>query len=631
MDINENEIDEMQSDEVLQPKPLQRLIEFLNSKNIAEFLSKKKLDELSMNAVREYNIDVTSNSKYYADLSIIEEQIDIMSLEHTGRANVKLPWFIVSAQEFAAQVYPEIVQGSEVVRPQVIGKEMGGELSTIAQRIANLMNYQNLIQNKDWEAQTDKLLFMVELYGSMFRKRYIDEHGKQCTEIIKPRQLVVHSQTETLETCPRITHLFALYPYQIEMRIAAGQFLDYKYKGNNTTDSQEPINFLEQHVLLDLNDDDVIAPYTILIDQDLGKVVRITPRFTIDDIILDENENIKEIKPLNAFIEYGWMPDWNGGFYSMGILHYLGNIYDAANTICNQIIDAGTAANNTGGFLSSAVQIKAGINKLNGREYQFIDIDGGDLATGIAHMPVREPSPTLYQMLAYIDDMFHRMASTSSFDLSRIPSNMGEMAALQMMEQGMKSYMGIFKRIYRSLREEFMLQMRLNVAYPPAATYTLVNGQEANPAELSIRDLPIIPAADPNNVANAQKAQKAQFLLQFRDEPNIDRAEINRRALSALQVENIEKIMPEPEEPTPKQKQEIATVKELELRRMTAEVLKLEMEVNAQRAEISRKTAETVKVLKQADEIIVNTDKLERETYGEINYENNQIGNTGLV
>ena len=632
MDINieNNEIE--QEEEVNEQTPLQRVVEFLQSKNIAELLPKKKLDELAMQAIREYDIDVASNSKYYGDLSVVEEQIDIMALEKTGRANVKLPWFIVSAQEFAAQVYPEIVQGSEVVRPQVIGKELGGELSSLAQRIANLMNYQNLIQNKDWEAQTDKLLFMIELYGCMFRKRYIDEYGRQRTELIKPRQLVVHDQTETLETCPRITHLFALYPYQIDARIAAGQFLDYDYKSKSTTDSQEPIDFLEQHVLLDLNDDDVAEPYTLLIDQDLGKIVRITPRYTIDDVMLDEDgETILEIQPLNAFTKYEWMPDWNGGFYGMGILHYLGNIYDASNTLANQIIDAGTSSNNTGGFLSSSVQIKSGVNKLNGRQYQFLDMEGGDLASGIVHMPVREPSQTLYQMLAYFDDMFHRMATTSSFDLSRIPSNMGEMAALQMMEQGMKAYMGVFKRIYRSLRDEFTLQQRLNVAYPPAATYALVNGQDADPMELQQRDLPIIPAADPNNVANAQKSQKAQFLLQFRDEPNVDRAEINRRALSALQIENIEKIMPPQQPLTPEQQAEMQMVKELEMRRITAEVLKLENESQVKKAETTKKTAETARVLKETDKIIVETDIQEKEAYGAISYENNEIGNRGMV
>lgn len=612
---------------------LSKVRQFLDVHNILPLLSEKTVETITMEAFDGYDIDCASLQAYYSDLKTVEQWIDLLPINHNkGRANIKMPWFVDAAHNFASQVYPEIIQGSEVVRPQVIGAEEGSELSTLAQRHANLMNYQNLVQNRDWENQTDKLLFLLPLYGCLFRKRFMNDMGRQETSLIFPRNLVVHVNTDSLITCPRVTELLCLYPYQIERRITAGHIIDYDYRKNSSTDKQEPVNFLEQHTFLDLDGDGIVEPYVLLLDEEQRKLVRITPRYTMDSVMLDKRTGkISEIVPLQHYVMYSLLPDLNNGFYSIGLLHFLGNIMDAANTITNQLIDAGTAVNNTGGFLARGAQIKAGINLLNGRQYQFVDTNGADLASSIYHLPVREPSATLYQLLGYFDEMFHRMASTSGFDLGRIPSNMGEMAALQMLEQGLKSYMGIFKRIYRALKDEFTIQQQLNAAYPPAATYQMVNGQQVNPEELELLNLPIIPAADPKNVANAQKAQKAQFLLQFRDEPNVNRDEINKRALSALQVENVDAIIPPQQPLNPEQEALQQEMRSLELRRLRAEVDNLEVDVAQKRSTITKNTADTVGKLKSAEKTIIETDKLEQETYGQFDYSNNSIGNSGMV
>ena len=622
------------------------LMEFLKVPNIAALLDQQILDELAQDAVEEYSVDLASNADYYSGLKDVDRCIDMLGKYREG-SNVHMPFMLEVAQDFAAQAYPEIVKGSEVVRPHVIGDDE--QALTIAKRRADFMNWQNLQQNKAWEAQTDNMLFRLPLRGCYFRKRDIDADGKQFTEIIDAENVVVHFHTDDLGSCPRVTHRTCLYPYEVQQMQRAGMILeDYIPTEDNDGDSQQPIKFLEQHRLYDLDGDGMPEPYKVLIDEEQQKVVRIAPRFTAKDLKFnappqfdDAGEVIPEslvdielveIEPISHFIKYDIIPNWDGGFYGYGYVHMLGNLNQAAEAAMNQLLDAGAAANNAGGFISARARIKAGSRTASGRKYEYIQAPSGEpLANHFFNAPVREPSGALQQLLSYIDDVIHRVAVTSSFDLSRIPSNMGQMAALQMLEQGLKAYMGVFKRMFRSLKEEFTLQQRLNAAYPPEASFAKLFPQ-ADPAELQMLDDNIIPSADPKGVSDARQAQQAAYLDSLKGQ-GLNDMEITRRSMAAMQVDNIDKIMPP--EPTPdeqaQQQAEQAQLKELEFKKAFAEVSKQEAEAIKAQVEVQKATAEATKIqadtglkVLQGEKLIKETDKIEIDNEGVIDEQNNQ-------
>jgi hypothetical protein len=70
--------------------------------------------------------------------------------------------------------------------------------------------------------------------------------------------------------------------------------------------------------------------------------------------------------------------------------------------------------------------------------------------------------------------------------------------------------------------------------------------------DLNAADMNIRPAADPGSVTKSQKLAKAQFLLQTgQNNPVVNQHELMQRVYEAADIEDIEKLLPEPDPNAP--------------------------------------------------------------------------------
>ena len=247
----------------------------------------------------------------------------------------------------------------------------------------------------------------------------------------------------------------------------------------------------------------------------------------------------------------------------------VGPLNEAANTIMNQLTDAGTLSNLQGGFLSRGVRVKGGAVKFKPGEWKVVNSSGDDLRKGVFPMPIREPSNVLFQLLGLLIDSGKDLSSVQDLMVGRNPGQNQPFSTSQMvMEQGLQVFNGIYKRIYRAMSREFTLLYRINNEHLNLQHYMTVlddTGLEVGQAEeemgsaavmqflakdFDMENLDVIPTAEPDMVAEVQRAMKAETLMaKVEAGLPLNIQVVTRRMLEAEQHEGIEELLNVPEPP----------------------------------------------------------------------------------
>jgi len=116
-----------------------------------------------------------------------------------------------------------------------------------------------------------------------------------------------------------------------------------------------------------------------------------------------------------------------------------------------------------------------------------------------------------------------------------------------MTEQGMQVYKMIFKRVWRSMKEEFQQRFKLNRIYLPRSTAFGSDNQVIRREDYSMASDQIAPVANPNVSSVTMKLQTALMVKQSAmATPGYDIAETERTWLDNLEVENVNIIYPGP-------------------------------------------------------------------------------------
>lgn len=441
-----------------QESPVDLLLRYADSQNIAAELDETTLNTLGQAVVREYQIDDSSLSDwrdtYTRAMDIARQAIEEKTYPWRRASNIKYPLITTAAIQFHARAYPAIVQGNNVAKGAVIGFDPTGEKAQRAERIGKHLSYQLLYEMEEWEEDTDKLLLILSITGCVFRKSYYSQSlGRNVSEMVAADRLVVNYRAKSLERAPRVTHLIELYPYEIEERVRSGTFIAQDFGLGVGEDDQAPEEFLEQHLRYDLDEDGYPEPYCVTVHKETGKVVRITARYDADSLFVDgsrsvgqiqkevdeqnrqiqeanaqmamqyrqqytaamqgmaqfpvepqfipqaqfstEGMTIQRIEPIQYFTKYGFIPAIDGGFYDMGFGTLLLALNEAVNTNINMLLDAGHVANTGGGFIGSNLRLaKKTGGSLRFEPNEFKRVDTGGQAIRDSIYQMQFPGPS---------------------------------------------------------------------------------------------------------------------------------------------------------------------------------------------------------------------------------------------
>lgn len=509
-------------------------------------------------------------------------------------ANVKLPLITTAAIQFHARAYPAIVPGQLIVKGLPQGEDTDGTKLERGDRIGKHMSYQVLEEMPNWEEDMDKLLLNVSIVGCAFKKTFFDRVvGANRSEMVTAKNLVVNHRTKNLTDARRITEEVMLYENDIEERMRAGTYRRTDLELKKFGDDDDPAHeFLEQHTWYDLDQDGYREPYVCVVHKESKKVVRITARFEATGVSVDEEGNVTKIAPEHYYTKFSLIPNPDGGFYDIGLGYLLNPLNETANSVINQCLDAGTLAVTGGGFIGRGLRLKSGPIRFAPGEFIPVDAKGAAIKENIVPMTFPGPSPVLFQLLGLLIDMTKDVASVKDvLSGENVPANQPATTTLALIDQGLKVFVAIYKRLHRSLGQEFTKLYRLNGLFLEPEVYFRFQDvpQEVLLADYQAGDCDIRPVTDPSVVAGPLKLIKAQALMALVGR-GLNDMEIYRRYLEAIDIPNFEAILPQQD---PRQAMAQIMMQELTIRRLAAELEDVE-------AGVDEKISKTIKNLVDA-------------------------------
>jgi len=517
-----------------------KLQKILESSNLAADLSDDKLIEIGKDVVSGYETDLDSRKPWEKDLKNWTELALQVASDKTypwpNAANIKYPLLATAAMQFAARAYPTLIPSNgKVVKCKVIGSDPTGEKTMRAFRVSTHMSYQVMEQMDGWEEDMDKLLIALPISGTCFKKTYWDSSKQQnCSKLVLPKSLVVNYWTRCLEDAERITEVFYLSKRKVKERQNLGIFIDVElgdpqtpaddvttsinrsFQLANDFDETTPYTILEQHTYLDLDEDGYAEPYVVTVEAESNKVLRIVPRFSESDVLMDDKQNVVSIEAIQYYTKYGFIPNPDGGFYDIGFGRLLGPLNNSANTIINQLVDAGSLSNLQAGFIGKGLRIKMGETRFQPGEWKAVNAVGDDLKKQIFPLPVREPSQVLFNLLDLLLKSGKELASVAEIFVGKMPGqNTPATTTMASIEQGMKVFTAVYKRVYRSLTSEFRKIYKLNQQYMNPEEYISILDNPIPQEDYKGPEDDIIPGADPSAVSSQEKQQKVQAVMQL--------------------------------------------------------------------------------------------------------------------
>lgn len=542
-----------------------------------------------------------------------------------GASNVKYPLLTTASLQFAARAYPSLVPSFDIVKAKVIGPDPEGQMTDAANTLSTHMSYQILHEMDDFEENLDTLCFVLPIVGVMFMKTYYSGVTKKnVIELVHPKDFVVNYYTRSLKTASRYTHILSYTANEIKERQNKKLFLDYEepFKhgtGNETgitdgkttgqtvpsPDEDTPRKVLEQFRYLDLDKDDYREPYLVTVDYETKKVLRISPSFFMEDVERDEETGkIQCIHPRTWFTKFGFLPNPDNGFYNLGFGLLLGSLNASINTLVNQLIDSGTLNTLQAGFISKGLRMGGKDVKLKMGEWMPVNHFGDDIRKGIVPLPSNPPSDVLFQLLGVLAQTGKELASIAEIFTGKMPGqNTPAATTMATIEQGLKVFTSIYKRIYRSLQQVYEMIFKLNKLYMPTEVTMFVAETNGEEKTYSVsRDtyegikVKIVPASDPNMVSETQKLMKIQGLQELMQMGTVNPQEVTRQALVYQGQENIQALMSMPEPQIPPEIQlkmdELEHQKKVDMANIMLEVIRVQNEAIERQAKAMKTLAE---------------------------------------
>jgi hypothetical protein len=542
--------------------------------NLAEYLDDGYLGEISSDLRASYEDDLDSRSEWEETYTKGLDQLGVKYQERTqpfeGASGVTHPLISESVTQFQAQAYKEMLPAGGPVQTQVLGLQDAAREEQAA-RVKDFMNYQITEVMEEFDPDMDQLLFYLPLSGSCFKKVYFDEAKQRAVSKFVPAQdLVVSYAASDLQTAARVTHVLRMDANEVRKMQIAGFYRDVelsKYdededevrqkideiQGTSRSYTDEVYTILEMHVDLDLEGFEdmspdgeptgIALPYIVTIDEGSGQILAIRRNF---------EENADLARKQQYFVHYKFMPGL--GFYGFGLIHMIGGLGRAATSILRQLIDAGTLANLPAGFKARGVRVRNDDEPLQPGEWRDIDAPGGNIRASIIPLPYKEPSGTLAQLLGSLVDNGRRFVALADQQTSNMNQEAPVGTTVALLERGMKVMSAIHKRLHYAQKNEFRILARIfRDNLPQEYPYDVAGGDRTVMAADFDGRVDVVPVSDPNIFSMAQRVTLAQTQLQLaQSNPAVHNLHAAfRRMYQALEVQNIDEILPPPPQPQP--------------------------------------------------------------------------------
>ena len=543
--------------------------------NLVDFLEDSTVAEISSELLAEFDECDSSREEwertYKQGLELLGFKYEDRNEPFQGASGATHPVLAEAVTQFQALAYKELLPAGGPVRTQVMGLETSEKVAQAA-RVKDFMNYQLMVNMKEYEPEFDQMLFNLPLSGSTFKKIYYDAIlQRSVSKFVPAEDLYVPYTATSLDDTETIIHrvkmtyneilthqLAGIYSAEATISDTGSYSPSEVQESKNKLDGTEPnkndiYSILECHVNLEIEGFEDINPeteestgmkfpYIVTLEEDTGEVLAIKRNWKV-------NDQLK--KRQDYFVHFKFLPGL--GFYGFGLIHMIGGLSRTATAALRQLLDAGTLSNLPAGFKMRGIRVRDEAQPLQPGEFRDVDAPGGNLRDAFMPLPFKGPDATLLQLMGAVVEAGQRFASIADMQVGDGNQGAAVGTTVALLERGSRVMSAIHKRLYAAMKCEFMLLSENFVTYMPAMyPYDVVGGQNQIFKEDFSPKIDIIPVADPNIFSQTQRISIAQSEMQIAmtnpQMHNIYHA--YRHMYEALGVKDIDQLLPPPPQPT---------------------------------------------------------------------------------
>ena len=553
--------------------PQQPQVQQGHGANLAEDLDDDILNDISDEVIKNFEDCRASRSEweqtYVNGLDLLGFKYEDRTEPFQGSSGATHPVLAEAVTQFQALAYKELLPAGGPVRTQIIGLETPDKVKQ-SQRVKEFMNYQLMVNMKEYEPEFDQMLFNLPLSGSTFKKVYYDAILGRCVSKFVPAEdLYVPYTSTSLEDTECIIHKVKMTKNDLIQNQLGGLYRDIDLDGNENYESDqigdkkdelsgvEPKNddvytILEAHIHLEIENMEDIDPktneptgvkfpYIVTLDEGSGKILSITKNW-------EEQDQLKKRK--DYFVHFKFLPGL--GFYGFGLIHMIGGLSRTATAALRQLLDAGTLSNLPAGFKMRGIRVRDEAQPLQPGEFRDVDAPGGRLDDAFKILPFKGPDNTLLQLMGVVVQAGQRFASIADMQVGDGNQSAAVGTTVALLERGSRVMSAIHKRIYAAMKSEFALLEKVFVTFlPPFYPYDVVGGQNQIYQTDFDQKIDIIPVADPNIFSQTQRITIAQTELQIAmSNPQLHNVyHAYRHLYEALGVKDVDLVLPPPPMP----------------------------------------------------------------------------------
>lgn len=554
--------------------------------NLADKMDEGMLREIGQEVCQGFDDDNESRSDwldqhtFWLSLYMQQDYAESADAERSWGATESMPILTEACDQFQTRTYKTFFPNDTFVSAIPMRRSVGDEeaLEDRAERIGHHMSYQLGFKDRAYKQDKDALFLGTAIHGSFFTKTYFDEKKRgPRIENVRPTDLVVNYEVgpTRIEELRRKTHIIYSTVGDSQDKMSKGFFTQaaiaatqdpsnkYNVKVNETQGISETTNsklrrdrgaiWYEQQLYLDLDGNGVFMPYIATVCAGSKKVLRLAINYEATP----QGQPLKDYEQTQLYTHYKFKenPD---GFYGLGLGHTIGDLNSAINIMLRQSMDAATLANdgNMSGFISERLGIDGDEIRMVLGKLKKIPDTVGSLRDSIMLMQFPGPNEALIKIMENLDERAQRLGATTEATTGTPDAVTQPTTYLAEIEQAMETFSSVQMRLSNSMSEEFQKIYKINQKYMPLVDYYTVNNtpEQITRADYA-DDMLVQPIFDPKFATQQQKIARAQAELDAtmknpnsQQRPQVYDAAFTRY-LKAMDVDNIEELIPPPPQP----------------------------------------------------------------------------------
>lgn len=574
---------ELEAELPLMPEQEQPQAQNPEDVNLAEHMDEKELQEIAATCIENFKLDLDSRSEWEQMhteyLDIYYQRDKSQNPPWDGASEESIPVLAEAIGQFQSRSYKAFFPNRYFVDCIPVGFP-STDARQRAERIAKHMSYQLGVVDRTYKPNKNQMFMASALHGSDFTKTYWSPiRRKTIIERVRAQDLVIPYGVgpRRLEEVERKTQIKWCSVNDTKILEKAGWYIASAepYDGNYESDSlqaasdeaegmqkasyynknQNQACILEQHTLLDLDDDGIEEPYIVWIDRQKEKVLRIQIRYEVDEsgLPLDNKE------PIEYYTHYQFLPNPDG-FYGLGFGFLLSKLNKAINKLARMFIDANelSVVGNLTYLISEQLGLPGDSFELSLGKGIKIPRSVTDIRAHFQKLTFEPPSQQTMLMMETLRDAAQRLGSSTDI-LSGQPDKVYQPEAmLAMIEQGLQLFSSVQEFLGVSMEEELQKVYRLNAKYLEEDAYFQFGDDQIQVTKEDYRDdFRVVPVFDPKYSTRSQKLAKAKAQYDFgMTNPLIMQDPEAIYLLSydyfqALDTENIDAVLKKPNIPQP--------------------------------------------------------------------------------